>query len=145
MKRREFLTLAGSGIALAPWLQGCVSAVQAKHLNIRDLFESEDPAVLAELAPFITPGYFQIDHLETELKPLSYSKLLSAGALAEDTRGLSLLVKIAIQPADKVRPRWKMNWQLFVRYPNQVEKAKHAQALLIELGPVLVEMGKLQP
>ena len=44
-----------------------------------------------------------------------------------------------------MRPRWKMNPQLFVRHPDQIETIKEAQELLIELGPVLVEMGLLYP
>ena len=32
-----------------------------------------------------------------------------------------------------------------VNHPADIEQIKEAQALLIELGPVLVEMGMLQP
>jgi putative isomerase len=46
MKRREFL-MAGSGMVCATWMQGCLTTPRAKAFNIRDLFESDDPAVLA--------------------------------------------------------------------------------------------------
>ena len=51
----------------------------------------------------------------------------------------------ALRSADRVRPRWKMNPQLYTRHPDEIEKVKEVQQLLVELGPVLVEMGKLQP
>jgi hypothetical protein len=38
-----------------------------------------------------------------------------------------------------------MNPQLYTRHPDEIEKVKEVQQLLVELGPVLVEMGKLQP
>jgi hypothetical protein len=65
--------------------------------------------------------------------------------LNQDFNGLDHLVAIAISASDKVRPRWKLNQKFYRRYPNQVEQVKEAQQLLIELGPVLVEMGLLQP
>lgn len=118
-------------------------ADEARKVELRK--KTDDPAVLAELAPFITPGYYQIDSLTVDRKPLSYTKIMNAGALANDQRGLTALLRIAWTDKDRVRPRWKMNPLLFMRYPNEVEKIKRVQHLLIELGPVLVEMGKLQP
>lgn len=47
MNRRRFLIIAGSGIALSPWMQGCVSVVEAKPFDIRDFFESDNAEVLA--------------------------------------------------------------------------------------------------
>jgi len=38
-----------------------------------------------------------------------------------------------------------MNPTLFHKHPNEVNQIAEAQSLLIELGPVLVEMGKLRP
>jgi hypothetical protein len=116
---------------------------EARKVVLRQ--KASEPAVLAELAPFLTPGYYQIDSLTTDLKPLSYTKIMNAGALANDVRGLTTLLKIAWTSADRVRPRWKMNPQLFLRHPDEVERIKRVQQLLLELGPVLVEMGKLQP
>ena len=116
---------------------------EARKVVLRQ--KAAQPEVLAELAPFITPGYYQIDTMTPDLKPLSYTKITNAGALNGDVRGLTALLKIAWTSVDRARPRWKMNPQLFMRHPAEVEQIKHAQQLLIELGPVLVEMGKLQP
>jgi hypothetical protein len=116
---------------------------QARNVELRQ--KASTPDVQLALAPFITPGYSQVQEMDIVLKPLSYSALDGAGALAPDIRGLSRLVTIACASKDKVRPRWKMNPGLFMRHPDELEKVKQAQALLIELGPVLVEMGQLQP
>ena len=115
----------------------------AKKIELKK--KASDPAIQAKLAPFITPGYAQIDGLRADLKPLSYTALQNSGALANDMRGLRKLLVIAWTSADRVRPRWTMNPQLFTRHPDEIEKVKEVQQLLIELGPVLVEMGKLQP
>jgi hypothetical protein len=116
---------------------------EARKVELRK--KAADPAIRAKLAPFTTPGYAQINTLGSDLKPLSYSGLQNCGALAPDVRGLTRLLTVASTSADKVRPRWKMNPQLFVRHPDEIEKVKEAQQLLIDLGPVLVEMGLLQP
>lgn len=116
---------------------------QARNVELRQ--KAARPEVQLILAPFITPGYSQVKGMGAELKPLSYSALDGAGALAPDIRGLTHLLTIACASRDKVRPRWEMNPALFTRHPEQIEKVKEAQSLLIELGPVLVEMGKLQP
>ena len=118
-------------------------ADEARKVELKK--KASDPATQAKLTPFTMPGYYQINEVGSDLQPLSYSKLQNAGALAGDMRGLNRLLTIAWTSADKVRPRWKMNPQLFVRHPNEIEKVKEVQQLLIELGPVLVEMGKLQP
>jgi hypothetical protein len=116
---------------------------QARNVELRQ--KAATPDVQLALAPFITPGYSQVQGMGIELKPLSYSALDGAGALAPDIRGLTHLLTIAWTSKDKVRPRWKLNPTLFTRHPDQIEKVKQAQDLLIELGPVLVEMGQLQP
>ncbi len=118
-------------------------ADEARNVELRK--KAAEPAVLAALAPFITPGYVQVKSMGTELKPLSYSALDGTGALTPDVRGLTRLLTIAWTSVDKVRPRWKINPTLFTRHPAEMEKVKEAQSLLIELGPVLVELGKLQP
>lgn len=116
---------------------------EAKNAVLRQ--KASDPNVQAEISPFITPGYLQVRTTGVEKKPFSYSELKTYGALNPDLAGLSKLVRLAAHPSDKVRPRWEMNFKLFQRVPSELEKAKSAQALLIELGPVLVEMGLLQP
>ena len=118
-------------------------AQEARNVELRK--KATEPAVLTALGPFITPGYVQIKSMGTELKPLSYSALDGTGALTTNIHGLTRLLTIAWTSVDKVRPRWKINPTLFTRHPAELEKVKEAQSLLIELGPVLVEMGKLQP
>ncbi|MHC1763400.1 MAG: hypothetical protein AB9869_03700 [Verrucomicrobiia bacterium] len=107
--------------------------------------KAADPNVLLELAPFTTPGYWTIRSLAAEKKPLSLAAIHASGALADDMHGLQKLVDIATSGHDKVRPRWKFNRLLWVRKPDLVDKVKSAQKSLIELGPVLVEKGLLEP
>lgn len=116
---------------------------KARNVVLRK--KAEDPALQAKLAPFITPGYSQIKGMTIDLKPLSYTALQNSGALDPAEHGLRALVTIALSGADKVRPRWKMNRLGFMRHPDEIQQVKEAQSLLIELGPVLVEMGQLQP
>jgi len=116
---------------------------EAQKLVLRQ--KASDPKIQAELAPFITPGYMQLHTIGAEKLPYSYSDLKNYGALTPGLPGLAKLVRIASHPGDKVRPRWKMNYQLFQRHPDNIEKVTEVQNLLIELGPVLVDMGKLQP
>ena len=47
MNRRGFLKIASSGITLSPWLEPLVHAAEAKTADLRDLFETDDPEVLA--------------------------------------------------------------------------------------------------
>ena len=116
---------------------------EARNIQLRK--KASDPLIQAKLAPFITPGYFQLSVPSYDKKPFSYKEMQSFGALNPDFDGLDHLVAIAITPHDRVRPRWKFNQQLYRKRPNEVEQVKEAQQLLIELGPVLVEMGLLQP
>ena len=115
----------------------------AKKIELKK--KATDPAIQAKLAPFITPGYAQINGFGADLKPLSYTDLQTCGALRTNIPGLTKLLTIAWTSRDNVRPRWKMNPQLYTRHPDEIEKVKEVQGLLNELGPVLVQMGKLQP
>lgn len=107
--------------------------------------KASDPKVLAELAPFTTPGYWTLRGLAADKKPLSFGALQASGALADDMRGLQKLVDVATSGYDRARPRWDMNRRLWVRKPELIEKVKSAQKYLNELGPVLVEKGLLEP
>ena len=117
----------------------------ARKVELRK--KASEPSVQAKLAPFIQKGYWQIGGYSTEMKPLSFTTLQSIGALDDSIKGLAALAKIAVSMDDRVRPRWKLagGTVYFQKYPASIEKLKEAQNLLIELGPVLVEMGKLQP
>ena len=80
-------------------------------------------------------------------KPHSYTRLKSFGSLDPTLAGLGKLVDMACTGRDSARPRWKLKGgpNLWRRYPEEVEKVKEAQHLLIELGPVLVGMKLLEP
>jgi hypothetical protein len=58
--------------------------------------------------------------------------------------GLRKLAEIATNAKDKVRPRWKLG-MYWPQKPQELEKVKEAQQLLIELGPVMVELKLLEP
>lgn len=106
--------------------------------------KASDPAVRAKLTPFTTPGYLQIDALTSEKKPHSFSQMLAFGALEPNGAGLERLVEIGATKRDRVRPRWQFkrpnSWKV---EPQELEGVKETQKLLVELGPVLVEMGLL--
>lgn len=107
---------------------------------------ASDPALKALLAPFITPSFHQLKGNSYEKAPLSYTALLSCGALEATPPGVTKLVQIATYAGDD-RPRWelrggRLGWGHF---EESIEKAKDAQKALNELGPVLVELGMLSP
>ncbi len=116
---------------------------EARNIELRQ--KAQDPAIQAKLKPFTTPGYWQVDNRTLDLKPHSFTKLKSRGALEPTPRGARELVKIATDKDDKVRPRWKMQALYYLNYPEQIEQVKEAQALLNELGPILVELKMLEP
>lgn len=120
---------------------------QALRLKLKQ--KAATPEVQGKLAPFTTPGYwFPAGKFSVDKKPHSLSQLQSLGALTPDARGMDRLVAIAIDPGDKVRPRWyrytggRLQWK---KNPAEVERIKDVQSLLIELSSILVEMGMLQP
>lgn len=115
---------------------------EARRVELRK--KASNPEVQAKLAPFITPGYWGMKSVGYDKQPHSLVALQSAGALDDNMAGLHKLVDIATNAKDKVRPRWKMP-AYWPRNPAAMEKAKEAQQLLIELGPVLVEMKLLDP
>jgi hypothetical protein len=119
------------------------AADEARKVQLRK--KASDPLIQAKLAPFITPGYIQVYQTSYDKKPFSYKELQSFGALNPDFDGLDRLVAVATAANDKVRPHWKFNKKFYRTRPNDLEMVKEAQQLLIELGPVLVEMGLLQP
>ncbi len=125
--------------------QVAVETVQDEARKIELRKKAADPQVQAKLAPFLTPGYWQLNEITLDKKPLSFTKLKNTGALEPTTKGGSTLARIVSTSTDKVRPRWKINPLLYTRYPDAIERIKEAQQLLTELGPVLVEMGKLEP
>ena len=118
-------------------------AAEARKLVLRQ--KASDPSVLAKLTPFTARGHVMFRRVYPDAQPYSLAALQSSGALKPDMQGMAVLVGIAIEEADKERPRWKLSRKFWVNHAADVEQVKEAQALLIELGDVLVEMGKLQP
>jgi len=143
--QRQQALVKAQGLAAATTNQLAVDKVKldAQKAVLRQ--KASDPQIKAKLAPFITPGLWQIKGLTTtDFKPLSYTQLQTAGAL--DSSSLHKFVAIARNHYDKVRPRWNFSSLNIDRCkPEEVKSAKEAQDLLIELGPVLVDMGLLQP
>jgi len=117
----------------------------ARRIELRK--KASTPEVQGKLAPFITPGYWQLGGMQPGLKPHSLSALQSYGALETTLKGMDRLVEVACKATDHVRPRWKLErgrdrWS---KSPQDMAKVQEAQELLIELGPVLVEMRLLEP
>ncbi|MFO1458705.1 MAG: hypothetical protein U1G08_04800 [Verrucomicrobiota bacterium] len=118
---------------------------EARKVKLRA--KAKEPRVQAKLAPFTTPGYWQINGSSYTKAPLSYKALLHAGALAETTDGLQRLVEIGFYRWDKDRPRWHFrfdNTKGWQKTSSEREMVTEVQQLLIELGPTLVELGYLQ-
>ncbi|MGE3310903.1 MAG: hypothetical protein AB7O66_13115, partial [Limisphaerales bacterium] len=116
---------------------------EARKLELRK--KAEDPAIQGKLKVFTTPGYWQVDKMTLDLKPHSFTKLRSRGALEPTIKGARELVRVVTDKDDKVRPRWKIQAFNFLNQPEQIEQIKEAQVLLNELGPTLVEMKMLEP
>ena len=133
------------GLVVAATNQVAINKAQldARKAVLRQ--KASDPKIQAKLAPFITPGIWQIKGpATTDFKPLSFTQLQTAGAL--DPSGLQKLFNIARNHYDKVRPRWNfLSLNIERSRPEEVKSAREVQELLNELGPVLVDMGQLQP
>ena len=138
-EREAKLKLAASQTKVV--VQNTVDA--ARNVELKK--KASDPALQAKLAPFITPGYWWVTKPSIDKKPLSFSELQNYGALAETPEGLDQLVFVGTNLRDKARPRWKLNRQYYRNHSNELEMVKEVQKLLIELGPVLVEMKLLEP
>jgi hypothetical protein len=118
---------------------------EARNIELRK--KASAPELQAKLSPFITPGYMQIYKRTYDSKPVSFTALKNYGALDPSLPGLRKLAELGCTTQDKVRPRWKLKGGArgFTLFPVEIEKVKEAQQLLIELGPVLVDMKLLEP
>ncbi len=118
---------------------------EARKIELRH--KAEDSHVQTLLAPFTTPAYQQYRTKSYEKQPLSYTELASIGALTPTRSGLLKLGELATRDLYRERPRWKLRGGplAWANFPESVEQVKEAQALLIELGPVLVELNQLAP
>jgi hypothetical protein len=110
------------------------------------------PDVQQKLAPFLAKGTWQpragsrAGEAVTPAGPMSFSRLKSFGALNSSISGLDLLARAATIDQDKMRPRWSYHSTTRKKWhedPKALEDVQEAQALLIELGPTMVEMGLL--
>ena len=121
-------------------VQAQQSMDEARNIELRK--KASGPEIQVKLAPFITPGYWSPKSVSYDKKPHSFKHLQSFGALDPSLAGLRKLAQLGMSPADRVRPRWKLpvNWP---KIPEAMEKIKEAQQLLMELGPVLVDMKLL--
>lgn len=119
--------------------------LEARKVVLRQ--KASQPDVKTKLAPFITPGLWRPVGRPGDLKPHSYTQLQTVGALNRTQEGRRKLVEIAHSTADKVRPRWNFGGRTtgWMSRPADVATVTEAQDLLIELGPVLVEMKLLEP
>jgi len=133
------------GLVVAATNQVAINQAQLEARKTVLRQKASDPKIQAKLAPFTTPGIWQIKGPgTTDFKPLSFVQLQTAGAL--EPSGLQKLVGIARNHYDKVRPRWNfLSLNIERSKPDEVKLAREVQDLLNELGPVLVEMGQLQP
>ena len=96
------------------------------------------------LATFLAKGNWQPKGgFSLKPEPISYSKLVQAGALTEDINGIRALASIATTPHDKARPRMSGRRPKYNK--QSLDTYSEAQALLIELGPTLVKLGMLAP
>ena len=116
---------------------------EARKVELRR--KADEPEIRVKLAPFITPGYWQLNSMGMEKKPLSFTGLQSTGALESTPKGGQTMAKIVSYGGDKIRPRWNINSAYWMSKPENIERIKEAQQLLSELGPVLVEMKLLEP
>jgi len=126
------------------------------------------PEVQADLAPFLEEGTWQPGDYEQNVRfdmtPMSFSKLQADGALSPTVEGLQRLLDCANaqgvfprgnkrgrgyqrnrEHLDVDRRKWgyPQRWKDYTR--EQIEEVRRIQALLIELGPTLVEEGLLAP
>jgi hypothetical protein len=171
LERDAILAQAQSKLEQSEY-EGKVKAIESELLKKQYIKLASDPRIQAQLAPFITRGYYLPSQASLtyaprsrpttargfaanttpstsgsssyELLPHSFARLQSLGALTPTVEGLRALVSIASDPRDKVRPRWSLvsDWSDRV---DEMEYIKSVQQRLIQMGPVLVELKLLAP
>lgn len=145
-QRVEALKQAGQQVKDAQTQLAVQNAQEAARM-VKLKKRASDPRIQGRLVPFTTPAFGQINGQSTEKRPHSLQLLRGAGALEPTMDGLKALAFIGGTPQDRERPRWKFNGGLrgWTKHPEEVQFMKEIQALLIELGPAMVELGLLQP
>ena len=77
MNRRRFVKIAGSGVALSTWLEPLVEAAEEKTAGLPDLFESNDPEVLALSRRVL--GKCVLEKLRAPIEPLRHTWVQPGG------------------------------------------------------------------
>jgi hypothetical protein len=127
------------------------AALKTKAEKDRLRAKALSPEVKQDLAVFLAKGYTQpspgvnaYERFPGVLQPVSYSRLVTMGCLEQTPQGLAKLLRVGAEPRrGNDRPQWK--FYAFELRPEAEPFLKKVQALLIELGPVLVEDGLLAP
>ena len=130
-------------------------ALEAEKEKLRQ--KARAPEVRVTLGALLEPGLWQpgrkLDASQPP-GPISFSALQGYGALERSTSGLKRLASVFISKDDKSRSRlgkWmpggKVLWVSGVQNgrPDAVQKFTAVQDILVELGPILVDLGMLAP
>ena len=128
--------------------------------------KAKRPETQAVLAPLLAPGYWQPGDRKDEIgvlrQPMSYSKLVSFGAVSPTAEGLGQLIAVVNERGfsaqksgvstsrggnhhDTVRPKLSLGTNWGQIDDKEREELAAMQALLRELGPTLVELDMLAP
>ena len=128
MNRRRFLTIASSGITLSPWLDQLANAAEAKTADIRDLFESDDPKVLA-----LTQRVFDkciLEKLQPPVEPLQHTWVRPGGPYYKgqwiwDTMFVVDLLSILPDKKKVIRDIFRNYWDFQDRWNQRMPAYAH--------------------
>ena len=140
-------------------------AEDAKQIDL--VARCHSASVLRDLKPFTSEGLWQPGdkgpNQRADKEPMSYRALLEFGALNPDLDGLQMLLGVANARGctranhilygirsgqghpDQTRPKWGYSDTWSKLTEDQAAEVRRIQALLIELGPTLVEEKMLAP
>jgi hypothetical protein len=105
------------------------------------------PEVRSLLSNVMAEGYWQPGKRGQARKPgpVSYSQMQAIGALNSDSRGLNNFLRM-MNDFHNDRPRWCRRGKKFGGLSNvEKERLVRTQQLIIEHGPLMVELGMLAP
>ena len=141
------------------------TAIRDDAQRVELVAKANSAAVQRDLAPFLAEGTWQPGDFERNVRfertPMSWSKIQSDGALSPDLNGLQRLLEIANaqgcfprggqsrgyyrnrEHLDAHRPKWGYPQYWKNLSEDQIQEVKRIQALLIELGPTMVQEGML--
>ena len=139
MNRRTFLKIASSGTALSPWLEQLVNAAEAKTADIRDLFESDAPEVLA-LAQRVFDKCI-LDKLRPPVEPLQHTWVQPGGPYYQgqwiwDTMFVVDLLSILPGQQPVIRDIFQNYWDFQERWNKKMpEYARDMITVAIKTAP----------